>query len=149
MSTSGHTGSAQAQRRSSTTRPLHSNSLTLRPTRQRPRLLGSSTSSALGCPARSTARLIWTSVIPRFVIGIDNTDLFHDVPVTEKILFSRGSSKGTDYAIPDGHRFKGKIMSYVVEPNETSLTSSSRRRRGLVLITMSESTPLRLASSSR
>ena len=64
--------------------------------------------------------MIWTSVIPRFFIGIDNTDLFYDVPVGEKALELEGiDNKGINDALKDGHRFKGKIMSYVVEPCKT------------------------------
>ena len=85
----------------------------LRLARHRYGLLGSSTWSALGHPARLHSRTtIGTFVINRQVIGLDTTGLIYDVPVNEKVLELQGIAKSDiDNAFPDEHRFKGKIQS--------------------------------------
>ena len=59
---------------------------------------------------------------PPVLIGLDNTGLFYDVPVIEKVPeLDAVDNEGIDDANPDGHCFEGKIGSYVAEQNESGI----------------------------
>ncbi|EDR22835.1 purine nucleoside phosphorylase, putative [Entamoeba dispar SAW760] len=62
---------------------------------------------------------IGTAIVTKYTVGLDNTGLFYDVKQVNKeaLELEKEVTEKIDKAIPEGHRFKGKIRPYVSVPN--------------------------------
>lgn len=61
-----------------------------------------------------------TSIITKYAIGLDNTGMYYDVPLNDKDAqtLEQRIDKAIDDAIPEGRRFKGRIIPYVSVTND-------------------------------
>ncbi|KAL7722450.1 Purine nucleoside phosphorylase [Entamoeba marina] len=69
--------------------------------------------------ALENATTVGSSIITKYAIGLDNTGLFYDVKLSDPLAqkLEVDVKQKIDSAIPDNHRFKGKISPYVSVPH--------------------------------